>query len=213
MEYYTKRKKTGRLKKFIIFILIISIINLIFYFFDARVLPHVADVSETIAQSKTIDIINETSVEILNDDFNYDELVKISRDDTGKINLIQSDTAKLNKIASSLAIKTNEKLRKMKDIEVNVPLGWSTDKGMLFNIGPKINVAIEPVGNMNITYESDFESAGINQTRHKIYFNVEAKVRVMLPFKSRETTINTQIPVTDTIVVGEIPSGAIIQSK
>lgn len=213
MEYYTKRKKTGRIKKFLLFVLVIFIFNVIFYYFDARILPYVSDVSETIARSRTLDIINETSVEILNDDFNYEEIVKISRDDSGKINLIQSDTAKLNKIASELAIKSNEKLRKMDNIEVVVPLGWTTDKGLLFNIGPRIKIPIEPVGNMNITYESDFESAGINQTRHKIYFNVEARVRVMLPFKSREITINTQVPVTDTIVVGDIPKGAVIENK
>ncbi|SJU12243.1 sporulation protein YunB [Clostridioides difficile] len=51
-------------------------------------------------------------------------------------------------------------------------------------------IRVEDVGNINANYESGFESAGINQTRHRIYLNVESKVRVILPFKTNEVEIS-----------------------
>lgn len=45
------------------------------------------------------------------------------------------------------------------------------------------------IGKINTSYESIFESAGINQTRHKIYLNVDMKVRVIVPLKSRDVSI------------------------
>lgn len=62
---------------------------------------------------------------------------------------------------------------------------------------------------MNVTYESKFESAGINQTRHKIYLKVEAKVRAVVPFQNKEIDVYCEIPVAETIIVGKIPSTAI----
>ena len=65
---------------------------------------------------------------------------------------------------------------------------------------------IEPMGNINTSYESKFESAGINQTRHKIYLNVVAKIRLRLPLQNQDIEVSTQIPVSDTIIVGKIPN-------
>ena len=71
----------------------------------------------------------------------------------------------------------------MDDISVKMPFGWITDKSVFYILRPKITVKIEPIGNIKTNYDSLFESAGINQTRHKIYVNVIAKLRLILPFK------------------------------
>ena len=69
------------------------------------------------------------------------------------------------------------------------------------------------VGNISSSYESIFESAGINQTRHKIYLNVNMKIKVIVPFKSEEVEVATQIPISETIIVGKTPSTAIDLNK
>ena len=76
-----------------------------------------------------------------------------------------------------------------------------------------MNINLEQIGNITSTYESIFESAGINQTRHKIYLNVSMKMRVVIPLNSKEVEISCQIPISETIVVGKIPNTAIEFSK
>ena len=76
-------------------------------------------------------------------------------------------------------------------------------------MGPKITVKMQQVGNITTSYESEFESAGINQTRHKIYLNLTTTMRVVVPFNSKEVEVTCQIPVSDTIIVGKIPETAI----
>ena len=80
---------------------------------------------------------------------------------------------------------------------------------MFYNMGPKITVKMQQIGNITTSYESEFESAGINQTRHKIYLNMTATMRVIVPFNSKEVEVTCQIPVSDTIIVGKIPETAI----
>lgn len=209
MEYYTKRKS----HKYLIFILVIIVVFVLFntmlVFFDRRVMPAVIKIAEIMANSQTLDIINEESIKILNNDFNYDEMIKIEKDSEGNIILIQADTAKLNSIAAELSTNCNAAFKDMDKATIKVPLGWMSDRSIFYNLGPSIKVNIEPVGNISTSYESKFESAGINQTRHKIYLNISAKVRLKLPMNNDDIDVTTQIPVSDTIIVGKIPNTTI----
>lgn len=212
MKYYRKKKLPSKL--FILIIVTILIIfNLGIYFFNKIVFPSVLKISETMIKSKTIEKISETSIELFNDEFNYDEMIIINRDNEGNINLIQANTVKLNYLASKLSVECNKTLQSMGEVGMKVPLGWISKNSAFYRLGPKINVKIEPIGNMNVTYESKFESAGINQTRHTIYLKVESKIRIAVPFQNKEIDVLCEIPVSETIIVGKIPSTAIDFSK
>ena len=209
MEYYTKRKSHKYLLSILVIIVVFVVFNIILVFFDRKVMPAVIKIAEIMANSQTLDIINEESIKILNNDFNYDEMVKIQKDNEGNIILIQADTAKLNLIAAELSTNCNNAFRDMDKSTIKVPLGWMSDRSIFYNLGPSMKVSIEPVGNISTSYESKFESAGINQTRHKIYLNISAKVRLKLPMNNDDIDVTTQIPVSDTIIVGKIPNTTI----
>lgn len=213
MKYYVKPRKR-RINPYILAVITIFAITVIFlYIFDERVLPSALVKSESTVRAKTIDTISSTSLELFNNEFKYDEMIIIDRDKDSNINLIRANTVKLNYLASELAIKCNEKLQEMGQVGIKVPLGWMTEQSAFYNLGPDVTVKIEPIGNMKVTYESKFESAGINQTRHKIYLNVEATVKTIIPLHSQEMDITCEIPVAETIIVGKIPSTAIDFSK
>ena len=212
MKYYRKKKLPSKL--FILIIVAILIIfNLGIYFFNKIVFPSVLKISETMIKSKTIEKISETSIELFNDEFNYDEMIIINRDNEGNINLIQANTMKLNYLASKLSVECNKTLQSMGEVGMKVPLGWISKNSAFYRLGPKINVKIEPIGNMNVIYESKLESAGINQTRHTIYLKVESKIRIAVPFQNKEIDVLCEIPVSETIIVGKIPSTAIDFNK
>ncbi|GEP67132.1 sporulation protein YunB [Clostridium beijerinckii] len=206
MQYYTRRKTHKYISFIVLIIVIIVILNITVMFFDQRVMPSVTEIATIMAKSQTLDIINKKSVDILSKDFKYDEMVKIEKDNQGNIILIQADTGKLNYIAAELSTECNKELSDMKNNAIKVPLGWMSDKSAFYNVGPKISVEIEPIGNISTSYESKFESAGINQTRHKIYLNVTAKIRLRLPLRNQDAEVSTQVPVSDTIIVGKIPN-------
>ena len=209
MKYYVKPRK-AKVKLYILVIITILIIfNLFLYIFDSRVLPNVLIKSKSMVQAKAEDIINTTSMNIFNEKFNYGEMIIINKDNEGTINLIQANTVRLNELSSKISLKCNEELQKMGEVGIDVPVGWLTEKSIFYNLGPKINVKVEPIGNISINYESKFESAGINQTRHKIYLNISATVRTIVPLHSQEIEVKCEVPVAETIVVGKIPQTAI----
>ena len=139
MKYYRKKKLPSKL--FILIIVAILIIfNLGIYFFNKIVFPSVLKISETMIKSKTIEKISEISIELFNDEFNYDEMIIINRDNEGNINLIQANTMKLNYLASKLSVECNKTLQSMGEVGMKVPLGWISKNSAFYRLGPKINV-------------------------------------------------------------------------
>lgn len=210
MKHYTR--KENKLKKYSL-LLITFVILLVFilfaYFFDKRVFPSMLKIAEIKVKSDATELINKTSLELFRKKFNYEKVIDIEKDSENNISLIRANTNELNNLASELSIKCNEELQEMEAVGVEVPLGWMTSNSTFFDLGPDIKVNIESVGSLDVSYESVFESAGINQTRHKIYLKVSAKLKVKVPLHGEEIKVKCEIPVAETIIVGKIPNTAI----
>jgi sporulation protein YunB len=73
------------------------------------------------------------------------------------------------------------------------------------NSGPRISVNIQPAGTVNVDFYTDFEEAGINQTRLKIYLIVKTDVQIIAPLASNKIDVTTHIPVSETIIVSDVP--------
>lgn len=210
MKYYTKKSKGIKFRKSIfIIIAIIIIFNLLVYFFDSRVFPSVLQISEVTVKAKTTEIINETSIELFDDEFKYNEMIIVEKDSQDNITLIRVNTVKLNELTSKLSLECNKKLVDMGAVGIDVPLGRVSQNSAFYHLGPKIKVRVEPIGSMKVSYDSKFESAGINQTRHKIYLNLEATIRIIVPLHSQNIDVTCEIPIAETIIPGKIPSTAI----
>lgn len=79
MQYYTKRKSHKYISLILLIIVLIVVFNLIIAFFDTRVMPSIIDIAKTMAKSQTLEVINDESINILSDEFKYDEMIKFKK--------------------------------------------------------------------------------------------------------------------------------------
>ena len=70
---------------------------------------------------------------------------------------------------------------------------------------PSIRVKIIPQGSVTVDYATEFESTGINQTRHRIYIIVNTDIKMIVPLVSENIRVTTNIPIAETIIVGDVP--------
>ncbi|KYH35092.1 sporulation protein YunB [Clostridium tepidiprofundi DSM 19306] len=206
-----KKGYTIRIKYKIIFsfIIIISIFAIFIYEFDKTVMPTVIAVSEAEMRAKAIEIMNKTIIDEFMKQFNYNDVIKIDKDKNGNIVLLKADTLRLNKIACDVAIKAQKALSDLGNVGIQLPIGYITRNNVLSYFGPSIKIKMQPIGFIETRYSSEFESAGINQTRHKIYINMKTKIRIIIPLKSSDVEVSNEIPIAETIIVGKIPKTAI----
>ena len=71
--------------------------------------------------------------------------------------------------------------------------------------GPEMLVKVVPVGSVSSEFVTEFRTAGINQTRHKVYIRIRANMRIVIPTGAREVEVVAQVPVAETVIVGQVP--------
>ncbi|MEG1254698.1 sporulation protein YunB [Clostridium sp.] len=192
----------------IIFLLMGSTITFI-YTLDRILLPTIKVTCDAHMRAEVTNIINKTIFEEYSKNFNYDSIIKVEKDNEGNITMIAADTLKLSEIAAKTALKAQEELKTIDEVALKIPIGYITKNNILSNIGPKIKIKMQPIGHITTRYISDFESAGINQTRHKIYIETTTNMRIIIPTYSSDLEIVNQIPIVETIIVGKVPNTAV----
>lgn len=207
MEVIKIKNKT-KFKIVVIITIIIFFLSVFIYYFDKNIMPTIIVASDAEMRSRTMDIINNIVIEEYSKKFDYNDIINIEKDQEGNIVMLQADTLKLNKIACDVSIKTQEKLREAGNIGVKIPMGYIFKKSILAFIGPKITVKMQPVGSINTKYISEFETGGINQTKHKIYVRLDTTIRVVIPLMSNDIKVQNEIPISEIIIVGKVPDTA-----
>lgn len=203
---YKNKRKT---KIIFLILVILSTFICFIYYLDRIIAPTAIVIADAEMRAICLEEINRNILEVYSSKFNYDDIIRIDKDKDGNITFLKADTVKMNAIASEVALKTQENLKNIGEIGIKFPLGYITKNNLLSYFGPKVTIRMEPIGRIETAYSSVFESAGINQTRHKIYIEVTTKVRVIIPTKNNEVEIKSQIPIAETIIVGKIPSTSI----
>ena len=56
------------------------------------------------------------------------------------------------------------------------------------------------------SFDSKFVSVGINNTLHKIYLTISARVDMNLPIKKQTINVKQQILLCESVIVGKVPN-------
>jgi len=143
--------------------------------------------------------------QVLSDSAIYDTLINITRDENGKILAVSSNSAIVNMLALELAEKAQDSLSQMGASGVDIPIGSFSGMPIFTGRGPIINIKMLPIGTIYCKFFSSFTAAGINQTNHRVYLRVLTSVSVILPMANQTIDTETQLMISESIIVGEIP--------
>lgn len=207
MDYTYKRHKKKKKLKIIykIIIALISIILFIIFFLLCVVNPIVIKIVESKVKMDSTIAVNNAALEVFNYDLNYNDLINLERDSSGNITFLSINSIKINRLALETVKLSQLYINALTDKTVSVPLGAMSGLAFLSGTGPDINFKILPVGNVKANYKSTFTDAGINQTRHVIFIEITADIKVILPMKNEVIKNTIDIYVAESIIVGKIP--------
>ena len=200
------------LKKIIVVVSILAIISVLigsFIYIDNSLTPTIKVLAETKAEELANRSINKSVAEIIKDEVNYSDLMNTKVDNEGKITMIESNTVMMNKVASDVALRIQEELKQVKTTTSYIPIGTALGSPILAKYGPQLKVSIEPIGTVYVNFKTDFEDAGINQTRHRIYLEVNTKVKVVIPLTTDTKEVKAEIPICETVIIGDVPNSYI----
>ncbi|MBU5427058.1 sporulation protein YunB [Tissierella pigra] len=191
-------------KKLIIFLIAFVLLIVYMYFYiDNNIKPTLIALSEVQAKAVTTKTINDTIKSRIKNNIAYDDLIIIKYDNNGRATLVQANMMMMNTIAADVALEVQEQLGKLSTSKVDVPIRNAFNRQMIRL--PSIKLEIQPQGSVNVDFATEFEEAGINQTRHRIYLIVMTDIRMIIPLTSETLRITTNIPIAETVIVGDVP--------
>ena len=68
-----------------------------------------------------------------------------------------------------------------------------------------IPLRLHQIGAAKTELKSDLTEAGINQTKYSLYLTVTIEMTAILPAHSTDIVVSYDYPVSETVIVGEIP--------
>ena len=135
----------------------------------------------------------------------YREIVTVSRLEDGTVSDIQSNMGRVNSLKADASIAINHAITSIDHVSMAIPLGSLTGYEFLAGFGPRISVQLMPYGSATVDFQTEFTETGINQTLLSVKLTVQADVGIVMPSVNTTQQVVTEIPVTQTLIVGKIP--------
>ena len=149
--------------------------------------------------------INYAVAESMNQNLSYGDLINIVKDENNNVSYIETNSIKINMLSKSMSRIVMKNFLKFANNPLKISLGSFTGISILAGTGPVIAYHVNPYGEVFSNFTSKFESAGINQTNHKLYLTISIKVNVVLPFRKLVINSESEVLLCETLIVGKIP--------
>ena len=170
-------------------------------------------------------IINSACDEAMFDD----DLYMINKDSSDEIKMITYNSFEVTKLINEVTSNIEYKIRKIENNEMNyygdnideidggviaeIPFGVMFGNSLLGNIGPRIKIRLNILGDIMSNIETEVKPYGINNAYVEVRIKLEVTARVVLPFVTEKIVISNVVPLSMNIVQGIVPEAYISSFK
>ena len=200
-------------RKFVLFVLLFIVLSVIAVIvFDAKMKPVVCSVALQQAECRVIEVVNQTAIDVLGDIGEItDSAEEVNSRSDGTLTAVSTNTFTANRIKNELILRTQNQLKNICTQRIDVPVTSIFGIDIMGSAVPSIPVYISMSAAVSGDFEEEFESAGINQTVHKLSVRLITDITVLLPSGTAQGQTETSVLIGETVIVGNTPSGLLYQ--
>lgn len=210
--------------KFNIFISIIIgcfiISTFLLKIFSNNILPIFMEYSVSKIRNISINLINKAVSSELANLKSIDDMIVITKNSDDEIQMIDFDSTTVNKVLTSVTsnilhnlknadtfsnVFEGESHKYSKGIFYEVPVGVVSNNIFLSNLGPKIPVKLNMIGDVFTNINTEVKEYGINNALVKISIDVSVNEKVIIPFISKTVNVSVSVPISLKLIQGNIP--------
>lgn len=201
-KYTARVRRKKRMRRVLLAVLLLAALLLLI---DQNFRPLVFSLAEARCAAMATRALNGALTEALDGGINYEDLMNVRMDEKGQVALLSANTMRMNLLADRAGDAALRKLEAVSSQKVSVPLGAALGITLLAGSGPGIPISIVPIGSVQTNFETEFEACGINQTRHKVFMQLSASIRIVIPTGAKTTNVTANMLVAESIIVGKVP--------
>ena len=202
-RYITKKQKHALTFKMVCVFLILATL---FVLLDIPIRPVVRENAKYIVKNEVTLMINECVADYLQENnIVYTDLITVSLNDKKEVTTIGTNTIAINKLKADVTNAIATELKDSRGEKIRVSLGNLFDSYILDYIGIEFQVKLTDYGFIETDITSNFKSAGINQTLHSIKLKIKVDVNINVGTLYQTETVETEILLAETIMLGNVP--------
>ena len=205
IKKYSRRVKRRRFFRRALLLLLLLLA--LFLLIDRNFRPLVFSLAEARSAAMASQVLSGALAEATQDGVTYEDLMNVKMDQNGQVALLSANTMAMNRLATRAGDAALRRLNNMSSERVTVPLGAVLGTTLFSGSGPGVPVSIVPIGSIFTDFATEFEACGINQTRHKVYLQVTANIRIVISTGAKTTQVSANMLVAESIIVGRVPEG------
>lgn len=225
LRSHKRMKITTKISITILFIIIGVILFL--NYCGNKIIPIIMQQAKIDCKKMAITIIkNSVNDDVLNV-LNEDDMFYVIQNSTGEIQTIDFNPVIVNKVLAKTTSIVSENLKKIETGNIDditfinnddydlkklkngviseIPMGIITNNVLLSNLGPKVPVKINLIGNVVSNIETNVSNYGINSAIVEIFAKVEVTEEVIIPFQTKRVKVTNNIPIAIKIIQGKVP--------
>ncbi len=135
-----------------------------------------------------------------------DKMIHWRTSDEGKITGFELDYKQQMAITSKTIEVVERSLKAHEDVPERIPIGHALNSPLISSIGPSVAVNFHPASVIKAEVGLQQTEAGINMLLVEVYVRIRTEVAVVIPFDREPEVVETKIPLSYALVVGDVPS-------
>lgn len=178
----------------------------VFSVLDNRLRPVITTMAQYQCRVVSVLAMNEAVMEELNEVQDIEQaLVEVDKAPDGTVSAIEINSVEVNRLKTRLTDAVANRLLSVPKQDVRIPLGTLLAWQIMAGRGPDIPLQVVPASFVQSTIVDTLETAGINQTQHRIFIRFTVEMSAILPGYSTSVTVENEVCIAQTLIVGKVP--------
>ncbi|WP_343224611.1 sporulation protein YunB [Paenibacillus sp. ACRSA] len=176
-----------------------------FAYVDKKMKPPIMHLAKIRVKQIATEAINKAITAQVAEGKTTEGLIDWKTDTAGKVSGFMLNYNEHMRITASTMNIVQSTLQNVHMLKEKIPLGQALGSPVMASFGPNIPVRIEPQGAVKVDLNTRQQNAGINMILVEVYIHIIAEVAVVVPFDMEPETVDTEIPISYLLVVGDVP--------
>lgn len=135
-----------------------------------------------------------------------DQMIRWRTNNEGKITGFEIDYKQQLAITAKTIETVENTLKAHEDVPERIPIGHALNSPFISSIGPSVAVKFHPASYVKVDVETEQREAGINMLLVEVFVRIRTEVAVVIPFDKEPEILETKIPLSYALVVGDVPT-------
>jgi len=206
-RWKSRRTRGSSRKRMVWVVLLVFLLSFVqsFIFIDRNLKPPLMNLAKVRLKQMATQSINTAIADRIAQETNFDKLIDWRTDKEGKVTGFMLNYTEHMRITSDTINRVQALLLGLKRMEEHIPLGMAMNSPIFASFGPDIPIRLQPAGAVKVDLNTRYQNAGINMILVEVYIRIVAEVSIIIPFDSEPEMVETELPISYLLVVGDTP--------